>query len=65
MEQPDDESSYYKLGLFYYNPANKRVFVPKRFGFGWTFNFANPWSYVVILIFVGVLVFVRQTYLHH
>jgi len=65
MEQPDDESSFYKLGLFYYNHADKRIFVPKRYGLGWTFNFANLWSYIIILVFIGLLVFVKQTYIHH
>jgi uncharacterized membrane protein len=62
MEQPNDESSFYKFGLFYCNPADKRIFVPMRYGFGWTFNFANLWSYAIILIFIGVCV--KQFYSH-
>jgi len=61
-QQPNDESSHYKLALFYYNSVDKRLFVPMRYGFGWTFNFANLWSYAIILILIGV--FVKQIYIH-
>jgi len=46
----------YKWGIFYYNPNDKRLFLPKRnVGMGWTMNFANPWSYFIILIFVSMI----------
>ncbi len=41
-----DDPSNWKLGIFYYNKLDKRVFPPKRIqGFGWTVNFAHPYSY--------------------
>ncbi len=41
-------------GIFYSNPEDPAVFVPKRFGIGYTLNFGNPWSWVVlVLIFRG------------
>ena len=46
-------------GLFYYNPGDAAVLVPKRFGWGWTLNFARPvsWVYVgAVLLVVGVMV---------
>jgi len=43
----------WKLGLFYFNKSDKRIFPPKRIqGMGWTVNFANPWS---ILSIVGII----------
>ena len=42
-------------GLIYYNPADAAVLVAKRYGIGWTLNFARPaaWVYVsVLLLFV-------------
>jgi uncharacterized membrane protein len=41
------DSGWY-AGIFYYNPADAAVIVPKRFGWGWTFNFARPsaWMYL-------------------
>ena len=35
-------------GIFYFNKADAAVIVPKRFGLGWTLNFARPsaWLYL-------------------
>jgi uncharacterized membrane protein len=42
--------------MFYYNKNDKRIFPPKRVAvFGWTANFANPYS---ILLMVGLIVFI-------
>jgi len=35
-------------GLFYVNPSDPRVIVPKRMGIGWTFNFARPVAWVML-----------------
>jgi uncharacterized membrane protein len=35
-------------GLFYVNPSDPRVIVPKRWGIGWTFNFARPVAWVIL-----------------
>ncbi len=47
-----EKSSHYFL-LFYFNRKDKRIFVPKRYGMGWTLNLANP---VAILLFVLIFV---------
>jgi uncharacterized membrane protein len=45
----------YKWGIFYFNPKDPRFILPKRnSGMGWTLNFANPYSYLVIL---GIIIF--------
>jgi len=50
-----DNDENYKWGIFYYNPTDRRLFVPKRNKLlGWTLNFANPWAYMVI---VGIIAF--------
>lgn len=42
-------------GIFYSNPDDPAVFVPKRHGIGYTLNFGNPWSWLVlVLIFAAV-----------
>jgi uncharacterized membrane protein len=49
----------YKWGIFYYNPSDPRIILPKRNMYlGWTLNFANPFSYCFILfvIVLGLLV---------
>ncbi|WP_240159792.1 DUF5808 domain-containing protein [Paenibacillus aceris] len=43
--------------MFYFNPNNKSIIVPKRLGLGWTLNFAHPISWVIILIIVGFLIY--------
>ena len=37
-----DEDRYWYGGFFYNNPDDPAVFVPKRYGLGWTVNFGNP-----------------------
>ena len=50
--RPPDEAW---KGIFYSNPDDPALFVPKRFGIGYTFNFGNPWSWAVLaLIFLMV-----------
>jgi uncharacterized membrane protein len=49
------EPARWKLGIFYYNKEDKRIFPPKKIAYlGWTINFANPYSIVVNL---GILLF--------
>jgi uncharacterized membrane protein len=47
-------------GLVYYNPADAAVLVPKRFGFGWTLNFARSASWIwlgaTLLVVAGIVV---------
>ncbi|MCB5239494.1 DUF5808 domain-containing protein [Niallia circulans] len=45
-----DTDSYWKGGLFYFNKNDPSIFVEKRFGIGWTLNFANPIGYVIIFL---------------
>ena len=42
--------SCWKLGIIYYNPADPSMFIPKRFGIGYTFNFANRWTWIVFCV---------------
>lgn len=48
---------YWRLGVFYFNRDDPAVIVEKRFGIGYTFNFARPASWIfVLLIALGALV---------
>ncbi len=50
----------YKWGLFYFDPKDLRIFVPKGHVLrGWTLNFGNPISYFVISVIVAVLVIIN------
>ena len=46
-----DDDEHWKLGIFYWNSADASVFVPKRFGIGWTINFARPAAWAAIVGF--------------
>jgi uncharacterized membrane protein len=45
----------WKLGIFYFNPADPAVFVAKRFGVGYTFNFASRWSWLMLAALLVVV----------
>lgn len=39
---------FWKGGLWYYNPNDAALFVPKRIGFGYTLNMAHPEAWLLI-----------------
>ena len=45
-----DEDEYWMGGMFYMNKNDPSIMVEKRFGVGWTLNFANPISWIVLLV---------------
>ena len=48
--------SNYKWGIFYFNIKDKRVVLPKyQRERGWTVNFANPLSYLFILMLIIII----------
>jgi uncharacterized membrane protein len=40
----------WKWGLVYVNPADPSILVEKRFGIGYTLNFGNRWTWVVLAL---------------
>ncbi len=54
--QRDRNPDHWKLGIFYYNPADHRTLVTKRVGLGWTVNFARPviWAPTVALAVLAI-----------
>jgi uncharacterized membrane protein len=40
----------WKWGQLYYNPDDPALIVEKRFGLGYTFNFGNRWSWVLVAV---------------
>ena len=50
-----DDERYWLGGVFYNNPDDPALFVPKRFGLGWTLNFGHPQARLVL---IGVLLLV-------
>lgn len=58
-----DDDKYWKLGSFYYNPNDPAIFIEKRYGIGWTCNFARPLSWIVIIgtiILIALMAFITS-----
>lgn len=49
--------SHWRAGILYFNRDDAAIFVPKRFGFGWTLNMARPeaWLLLVLVLVVALL----------
>jgi len=61
MNQWHDDPSNWKLGIFYFNKNDKRIFPPKRLeGMGWTVNFANPYSLLALAGIIGLTVLITK-----
>jgi uncharacterized membrane protein len=55
LDRMRNDPGNYKWGIFYFNPQDSRILVPRRIHWmGWTLNFASPYSYLIIL---GIIVF--------
>jgi uncharacterized membrane protein len=49
------DPSNWKWGIFYYNKLDKRILPPKRIkAFGWTINFANPYSVLINALIITI-----------
>lgn len=57
MNNNSDDSSNWKMGFIYFNKENKKVFVPKRLGIGWTLNFARWQSLLIIALLLMSIAF--------
>lgn len=49
-----DDDRYWKLGQFYFNKEDPSMFIEKRFGIGWTMNFARPLGWVFLLSVIAL-----------
>lgn len=48
-----DDDDHWKLGVIYFNREDASVFLPKRFGFGWTLNLARPSAWAIVVGLFG------------
>ena len=46
---PMDEDRMWLAGIFYCNPHDPSIVVPKRFGVGWTINVGRPGGWAIII----------------
>jgi uncharacterized membrane protein len=63
LERMRKDPENYKWGIFYFNPKDPRVILPKRNKIlGVTVNFANPYSYLIIIGIVAFAVLMDYFY---
>jgi uncharacterized membrane protein len=59
-----DDPKNWKLGIFYFNKEDKRIIVSKRLNlFGWTLNFANPISYIIMIGLFAVVYYLKNNHI--
>ena len=55
LNEMRNDPKNYKWGIFYFNSRDPRIFLSKRnIGMGWTLNFANPSSYLIIFLIIAL-----------
>jgi len=42
--------------FFYYNKEDSNIFIPRESGLGFAPNWANPWSWVIIVCIIIIIV---------
>jgi len=57
MLQKDTNPAHWKLTIFYYNPDEPRLLVPRRIGILFTLNFAKPTAWAIIGTIVALIAF--------
>ena len=43
-----DNDEHWKAGIFYWNKGDASLILPKRFGVGWTMNWARPAAWLIV-----------------
>ncbi len=57
LENWHQDPNNWKWGVFYFNKDDRRIFPPKKNKYmGWTVNFANPMS---ILMLFAIIILIR------
>lgn len=60
-----DDDSDWKAGLFYFNRRDPSVLIGRRFGIGWTLNFGNPRSWLLIGSLLFIYIILASHFLFH
>lgn len=62
-DQKINDPTNYKWGIFYFNRDDHRIMVPKRSkSMGWTMNFANIYSYIILILIFGLIAASKKLY---
>ncbi|WP_345447826.1 DUF1648 domain-containing protein [Arthrobacter gyeryongensis] len=57
-----EDDKYWRSGLFYVNREDHALMVPRRFGLGWTLNFGNPRTAMIlagVVALIGLVITLR------
>lgn len=57
-------ADHWKLGVFYANPDDEALFVPKRFGIGYTLNFSHAAAWILMGLTLLVPIVLALTVMH-
>lgn len=58
-----DDDEHWKLGIFYVNRDDPSIFLPERFGIGWTINLGRPAAWAIVVgLTVLTIAFVAVTF---
>lgn len=49
-----NNNDLWKWGVFYNNPNDPCIWVDKRYGLGWTLNFAHAISYFYVALIIAI-----------
>ena len=57
MRLASDDDAHWKAGIFYVNRNDPSLFLPERFGIGWTMNWGRPgaWAIVGLLVLITIV----------
>lgn len=62
-DQKINDPTNYKWGIFYFNREDHRIMLPKRSkSMGWTMNFANIYSYIILILIFGLIAASKKLY---
>lgn len=50
-----DTDTHWKAGSFYVNRDDPALFIPKRFGVGWSLNFGHPAAFIILIVLAAVI----------
>lgn len=53
---PADDDAHWRLGVLYFNPDDASLWLPERFGIGWTINLARPAAWAFMVGFAALIV---------
>ncbi len=56
-DDPANRGEYWNGGGFYYNRDDKRVWVPRPRGGGWTINTAHPAGIIAFVLIIAFVIF--------